>query len=211
MTRRVVITGMGGVTAFGDNWQDVSRGLLTYKNAVRNMPEWQIYDGLNTLLGAPIDDFALPRITSYNVCYTKLLRTLLMVLPGAKINSSVLALLPEQALGSIPPELNDGFMQRLDKQLVWLVSPGQEADPDIAAHWQTLLQQSHAFREVKGVMDADSQKAWGSFFWQHRNGLIDGATRARLQHGGEAQAQWILSQLYSAFSGVSGREIQNDP
>ncbi len=44
MTRRVVITGMGGVTAFGDNWQDVSRGLLTYKNAVRNMPEWQIYD-----------------------------------------------------------------------------------------------------------------------------------------------------------------------
>ena len=140
-----------------------------------------------------------------------LLMTLLMVLPGAKINSSVLALLPEQALGSIPPELNDGFMQRLDKQLVWLVSPGQEADPDIAVHWQTLLQQSHAFREVKGVMDSDSQKAWGSFFWQHRNGLIDGATRARLQHGGEAQAQWILSQLYSAFSGVSGREIQNDP
>ncbi|HFE1762065.1 TPA: hypothetical protein ACF7V1_004689, partial [Escherichia coli] len=24
MTRRVVITGMGGVTAFGENWQDVS-------------------------------------------------------------------------------------------------------------------------------------------------------------------------------------------
>ncbi|HBI9907384.1 TPA: hypothetical protein ACNCH1_005400, partial [Escherichia coli] len=26
-----------------------------------------------------------------------------------------------------------------------------------------------------------------------------------------AQAQWILSQLYSAFSGVSGKELQNDP
>lgn len=24
MTRRVVITGMGGVTAFGENWRDVS-------------------------------------------------------------------------------------------------------------------------------------------------------------------------------------------
>ncbi|MXG37024.1 hypothetical protein GRW62_34110, partial [Escherichia coli] len=47
--------------------------------------------------------------------------------------------------------------------------------------------------------------------WQHRNGLIDPATRARLQHGGDAQARWILSQLYSAFSGVSGKELQNDP
>ncbi len=40
---------------------------------------------------------------------------------------------------------------------------------------------------------------------------VDPATRARLQNGGEAQAQWILSQLYSAFSGVSGKELQNDP
>ena len=39
MTRRVVITGMGGVTAFGENWQDVSRRLLGYENAVRHMPE----------------------------------------------------------------------------------------------------------------------------------------------------------------------------
>ncbi|TNV21917.1 beta-ketoacyl-ACP synthase [Buttiauxella sp. B2] len=58
--RRVVVTGMGGVTAFGDNWQDVAMGLKSGKNAVRHMPEWQIYDGLNTLLGAPIDNFILP-------------------------------------------------------------------------------------------------------------------------------------------------------
>lgn len=60
MTRRVVITGMGGVTAFGEDWQSVSRRLLAYDNAVRKMPEWQVYDGLHTLLGAPIDDFTLP-------------------------------------------------------------------------------------------------------------------------------------------------------
>ena len=60
MTRRVVITGMGGVTAFGENWQSVSERLRGYQNAVRKMPEWQIYDGLHTLLGAPIDDFSLP-------------------------------------------------------------------------------------------------------------------------------------------------------
>ncbi len=27
---------------------------------MRHMPEWQVYDGLHTLLGAPVDDFTLP-------------------------------------------------------------------------------------------------------------------------------------------------------
>ncbi|QLS04272.1 MMPL family transporter [Citrobacter freundii] len=140
-----------------------------------------------------------------------LLGVLLTLLPQARLNSSVLAMLPKQALGAIPPSLNDGFMQRLDRQLVWLVSPGKKADPQVARSWLSLLQKSQALAEVKGPMDADSQQAWGAFFWQHRNGLIDSDTRARLQNGGEAQAQWILSQLYSAFSGVSGKELQNDP
>ena len=140
-----------------------------------------------------------------------LLAALLTLLPQARLNSSVLAMLPKQALGAIPPSLNDGFMQRLDRQLVWLVSPGKQADPQVAGDWLKLLQTSRALAEVKGPMDADSQQAWGAFFWQHRNGLLDPDTRARLQNGGEAQAQWILSQLYSAFSGVSGKELRNDP
>jgi predicted exporter len=140
-----------------------------------------------------------------------LLGALLALLPQARLNSSVLAMLPKQTLGAIPPNLNDGFMQRLDRQLVWLVSPGKQADPQVARDWLALLQKSHALAEVKGPMDADSQQAWGDFFWRHRNGLLDPDTRARLQNGGEAQAQWILSQLYSAFSGVSGKELRNDP
>ncbi|WP_130099223.1 beta-ketoacyl-ACP synthase [Siccibacter turicensis] len=60
MIRRVVITGMGGVTAFGESWHDVSRRLRAGENAVRKMPEWQVYDGLHTLLGAPVDDFVTP-------------------------------------------------------------------------------------------------------------------------------------------------------
>lgn len=140
-----------------------------------------------------------------------LLGMLLIQQQKVRINSSVLALLPKQALGAIPPELNDGFMQRLDRQLVWLVSPGKIADPDVALAWLSALQKLPALSAVKGAMDARDQQAWGAFFWQHRNGLIDRATRARLQNGGEAQAQWILAWLYSAFSGVSGKELKNDP
>ncbi len=65
----------------------------------------------------------------------------------------------------------------------------------MAQEWLTLLQHPAALGDVsKGPMDAASQQAWGAFFWQHRNGpwlTLD--TRARLQNGGEAQAQWILS------------------
>lgn len=58
--QRVVVTGMGGVTAFGESWSAVAQRIKQGQNAVRKMPEWQVYDGLHTLLGAPIDDFTLP-------------------------------------------------------------------------------------------------------------------------------------------------------
>ncbi|MEZ8029731.1 beta-ketoacyl-ACP synthase [Enterovibrio norvegicus] len=60
MNRRVVVTGMSGVTAFGNNWQDVSAKLDELKNAVRYMPDYEQYDGLNTKLAAPISDFQVP-------------------------------------------------------------------------------------------------------------------------------------------------------
>jgi len=60
MTHRVVVTGMKGITAFGNHWADVSARLLQGRNAVRHMDEWLIYQGLNTHLGAPVDDFVVP-------------------------------------------------------------------------------------------------------------------------------------------------------
>ncbi len=60
MTKRVVITGMGGVTAMGDNWATIRQKLIEGKNAVQNMPSWREYNGLNTNIAAPITDFVLP-------------------------------------------------------------------------------------------------------------------------------------------------------
>ena len=60
MTKRVVITGMGGVTALGCDWPSIFAQLKTYQNAVQYMPAWDEYAGLNTKLGAPVPDFTLP-------------------------------------------------------------------------------------------------------------------------------------------------------
>lgn len=59
-SRRVVVTGMAGVTAFGNDWQTVEPKLRACENAVQYMPSYEQYEGLNTKLAAPIIDFELP-------------------------------------------------------------------------------------------------------------------------------------------------------
>ena len=59
--RRVVVTGMSGVTAFGNDWESVQARLKACENATQYMPSFEQYDGLNTKLAAPIDNFELPK------------------------------------------------------------------------------------------------------------------------------------------------------
>ncbi|MEF1255090.1 MULTISPECIES: beta-ketoacyl-ACP synthase [unclassified Vibrio] len=61
MSRRVVVTGMSGVTAFGNDWQSVEPKLRACQNATQYMPSYEQYEGLNTKLAAPVDDFELPK------------------------------------------------------------------------------------------------------------------------------------------------------
>jgi 3-oxoacyl-[acyl-carrier-protein] synthase II len=58
--RRVVVTGMAGISPIGNNWPDVERSLRARQNAVRTMDEWADIVGLNTRLGAPAAPFELP-------------------------------------------------------------------------------------------------------------------------------------------------------
>jgi 3-oxoacyl-[acyl-carrier-protein] synthase II len=58
--RRVVVTGMGGISALGSDWPSIEAGLRSCRNAVRTMPEWDRYSGMNTRLAAPIEGFEPP-------------------------------------------------------------------------------------------------------------------------------------------------------
>ncbi|HEI8867240.1 TPA: MMPL family transporter [Serratia odorifera] len=140
-----------------------------------------------------------------------LIAALCWLLPRSQINSSVLALLPKQQLANVPDALAEGFSQRLDRQLMWLVSPPPGGDAAAVNWWHQQLQRLPELQQVGEPMDAERQQQWGQFFYQHRHVLLDDATRQRLTQGAEAQSQWILGQLYSAFAGVSGKELTNDP
>ncbi|WP_414444807.1 beta-ketoacyl-ACP synthase [Burkholderia sp. 22PA0106] len=58
--KRVVITGMGGVTAFGETWPEIEARLRAGRNAVRRMADWDRFESLHTRLACPLPGFAPP-------------------------------------------------------------------------------------------------------------------------------------------------------
>jgi 3-oxoacyl-[acyl-carrier-protein] synthase II len=58
--KRVVVTGMGGVTAFGSQWSAIETALRAGRNAVRRMPEWDYFSSLHTRLACPLPSFETP-------------------------------------------------------------------------------------------------------------------------------------------------------
>lgn len=58
--RRVVITGFGGISPLGCDWETIFSNLKSCKNKVQKIAEWEEYKGLNTHLAAPAADFDLP-------------------------------------------------------------------------------------------------------------------------------------------------------
>ena len=59
MSRRVVVTGMAGISPLGNDWASIRARLGSYRNAISRMAEWADYDGLNTQLAAPAAEFSL--------------------------------------------------------------------------------------------------------------------------------------------------------
>jgi 3-oxoacyl-[acyl-carrier-protein] synthase II len=51
---------MAGLSPIGCDWNEVSTRLRAPESGIRFMQEWDIYDGLNTRLGAPVEHFEKP-------------------------------------------------------------------------------------------------------------------------------------------------------
>ncbi len=60
--RRVVVTGMAGLTALGDTWSDVGPRLHAGDTGIRYMEEWEQYVDMSTRLGGPADWFTHEKI-----------------------------------------------------------------------------------------------------------------------------------------------------
>ena len=63
--KRVVVTGMGGLSPMGNDWATIEKNLRQGDNSVCHMEEWGIFEGLNTRLAAPVPAFQLPSQVLY--------------------------------------------------------------------------------------------------------------------------------------------------
>lgn len=59
MTRRVVVTGMAGITALGNDWPTIRGRLERGDTGVRRMADWDRFENLHTRLAAPVPNLAL--------------------------------------------------------------------------------------------------------------------------------------------------------
>jgi 3-oxoacyl-[acyl-carrier-protein] synthase II len=58
--KRVVVTGMAGISPIGQGWQAVRSALQSGSSGIVYMQDWDKYQGLETRLGAPVKDFEKP-------------------------------------------------------------------------------------------------------------------------------------------------------
>jgi 3-oxoacyl-[acyl-carrier-protein] synthase II len=58
--KRVVVTGMAGITAIGSDWDTVESSLRNNLSGIERMPDWDRFEEVNTRLGGPVKDFAPP-------------------------------------------------------------------------------------------------------------------------------------------------------
>lgn len=140
------------------------------------------------------------------------------------IESSVLSLLPQDALTRAPEPLTNALVERLNQQVILLVGAPAAAEAaataapaaaelpraaQAAGELVTLLQQSPWFLEVNGARDETFFQEWGRFFYEQRHAFITPDIRERLNDG--SMPEYVLSQFFSSFAGVSGTELSRDP
>jgi 3-oxoacyl-[acyl-carrier-protein] synthase II len=58
--RRVVVTGMAGITSLGSDWTSIEANFSANRSGIRRMAEWDRFTELNTRLAGPVDDFSVP-------------------------------------------------------------------------------------------------------------------------------------------------------
>jgi len=140
-----------------------------------------------------------------------MLAGLLALLPEARINSSVMALLPQDESSELDPVWQEQLSNRLDRQLFWLISlPAGERGESAALWWYQALQELPGLQTIQGPNAVDVT-AWRHFLHDYRYQRLDAASQQRLAQGPAVWSQWVLGQVYSPFAGVGPAEWQADP
>ena len=148
------------------------------------------------------------RLSCYLAVMAVSLILLIVKVPTARFDASVLAMLPSHSVKALPPALEDGLLERLDRQVI-LVLGGPEVSAQDAAHLTEALTASGLFALVQGQLSADLMRAYGQELYAQRSAFLTQDLTTALSSG--TRTEQVLALLFSPFAGVSATEIIHDP
>ncbi|MFM2587761.1 MMPL family transporter [Vibrio sp. TBV020] len=132
--------------------------------------------------------------------------------PQSPIETNILKLLPKNQQNPVAEQAFESVSNNLSDKVVFVVSATEPNNSYIAAEALAhSLKSTGLFSEVVGKVEAEQQSRWAEYYYQHRFQQLTPEQRVRLTDQPQAQVQYVLQSLYNPFSGVTGKELSNDP
>jgi predicted exporter len=131
---------------------------------------------------------------------------------GTLVETNIMALLPKDRQNPVAQAAMDKVTGALERKVLFLVEAAKKEDAVRAAEVLVRgLEKLELFSSVAGRVDSDRQQAWSGFYYPQRFQLLTAEQHERIRLEPERQVELVQAQLYSPFSGVTGRELKNDP
>lgn len=125
-----------------------------------------------------------------------------------KIENNLTALLQGQS--NVPPQIERQLSSQLNRSIMWLVGAETlDNATQVAKELEISLLKLPQLEAVE-ARQPEQQSAWQQYFFVHRSQLLTPTLQQQLTQP-ENYFQSILAQLYSSMSGISAKELQNDP
>lgn len=149
---------------------------------------------------------------TFSLIYVILLIVLALVLSlrvsSITIDSSILSLLPDETQSKVSKTTIDTYTKRLDRQVVFLIKDNGDGIKACEFFYKELIK-NKSVESVIGAVDKSSQQNFNQFLYNYKTALISEKAKTRMENN--SYEKWVLSTLYSGFSGVSEKEISSDP
>ena len=136
-----------------------------------------------------------------------LIAIFVLLLSSARINSNLFDLLPSNKKEQYSYELVDNFTNTIDQQLIWLVNSDKDVEAT-AQYWVDALHSVSGIQSIVGQKSPETLEKWTKDTLNFST-LIPQKVIEKMQQG--VYPSWVISQIYSPFSGVSVAELNHDP
>lgn len=130
-----------------------------------------------------------------------------LLLQNTRINSNLFDLLPSNEKSEYSYELVDNFTKTIDQQLIWLISSEQDVE-SAAEYWVKALHSVSGIQSIVGQKSPAMLAEWAQNTLKFSS-LLPKKLSEKIRQG--HYPSWVLSQIYSPFSGVSISELNYDP